>query len=415
MRPVGVILMIIGVLLGGTGGYALAQYIRSDDWVLGRSAVVNAPGERVVISQYGATSFDTDIRLTATSQTEAVFVGTANPIDVADYTADVASATITSMTPLRGIDHTSRAGSSRVPVAAPLDLDFWIAHTYGTGPQSLVLSTADVPSQVVVIAPADGAITLRVDYHVTGIRPIVFGVIGTGGGLVLIGLALLLVGIVRRRRRPRPAPAPVPAQAPPVAPPSWPPAPLSRWASALLALTMVSATSGCSLPKLPAHVNVAAQAEITKVPLTLEKSAAVADDLTRRMNTARTQGNAPTFSPDAWKVAYTELALDANVFDTTWKQASGTTESASTCGVVIDEVYGSLATAYPMTTTVVAKWFCGSAATIKVFSVLTRAHSYSPWLIAAEASLVEALPPKSGRGLSRGTSIRQGPQQPPTS
>lgn len=50
MRAVGAVLMIIGALLGGTGGYALAQYVRSNDWVVGPSAVVNPDVEHVVVS-----------------------------------------------------------------------------------------------------------------------------------------------------------------------------------------------------------------------------------------------------------------------------------------------------------------------------------------------------------------------------
>lgn len=396
MRPVGVILLIIGVVMGGAGGYALAEHVRSGDWVIGGSAVVNTHGERVVVSQYGETSFDTDIRLTARSQTGAVFVGTANPIDVSDYTADVAHSTITSVAPLSGIKTATVPGASKDLAAEPVGLDFWLDHVYGAGSQSLLLAEGDTPSQLVVIAPADSAITLRIDYHEPGIRGIVYGVIGIGGGLALLGLALLLVGTIRVRRRPSATPAP------PVGPPTRPLAPLMRWASALIALTMISATSGCSLPRLPAHAQAAAQAEITKVPLSKEKSTRVAEDLNRRLGAAYAHALAPAYSTDGWKDAYSELALESTTFETLLEKADGGQQAPLSCTIVIDEVYGSDVTAYPMATTVLVSWWCGAGRAEKVFMVLSRAHSYSPWFITASARLLEALPPAPGQGVVTG-------------
>ena len=414
MRVLGIVLIIVGALLGGTGGYASATYVRSGDWVLGPAAVVNPGVEHVVVSQYGLLSYDTDIRVTATSDSD-LSLGTANPIDTDDYTATITHATITSLS-WRTITTTSIAADLKDPAAAPSDVDFWLSRVSGTSPELVIAPGAKVPPQVILVTTTGGPITLRVDYHVAGIRVIVFGVIGVGAALALIGLVLFLLGI-RRARRKKSRVTPV---APPVAPPSYQPVPppwmqgpVSRWVAGLVAVTLVVTSAGCSvptmprvpaipsvpaIPRMPKQTSVPSRADITKVPLTSDQSTAVANDLAHRVFVARLDGYGPTFSPDKWSQAFTDLSLQTYIFDTAFAKASGEKRSAPSCSIEIETVFGSVAAAYPMTATALTKWTCGDASSVRVLAVLTRAHSYSPWFIASESQLEDGTSLEPGKG-----------------
>lgn len=396
MRAVGVILMMIGALVGGTGGYALSQYVRPGDWVVGRSETINPNHERVVVSAYGSTSYDSGLRITTTAPVgQAVFIGTANPIDVDDYTKDVMRVEVTKMDLLKRIETSDLAGSKDLP-ADPVGLDFWLDHRYGQGAQSLVVSDSAAPAQVMIVAAADQPISVRVDHVVTGLRKVLFSVIGVGACLVFIGLTLLVAGIVRRRNRRQPPDlAPTPTAQMPMAPASAPQTPpLARWIAGMLALSVVLATTGCAVPQTPKQVDAMRRSDVTKTPLPQESISLVTADLERRMGAARAASSSPTYSAEAWKTVYADTSLAWRTFGTALAKASGDTVDLKACGVVVVEVYGDQQHAYPMTVTALLKWSC-TPTPERIYSVLTRAHSYDHWLIAAEAAAsAEATPPK---------------------
>ena len=95
-------------------------------------------------------------------------------------------------------------------------------------------------------------------------------------------------------------------------------------------------------------------------------------------------GHAPSYSADDWKMIYTDLVLQENIYDTTYAK---TTQAGATsaCRNTIEAVYGTVAKAYPMTTTVMVRWECGGGLAERVVTVLTKEHSYSHWFIAAES------------------------------
>lgn len=404
MRAVGVVLMIIGALLGGTGGYALVQYVRSGDWVVGPTATANPGGEDVVVSQYGLLWYDSDIRVTATSGAD-FFMGTANPIDVDDYTGAVARSTITSLS-WRAIGTSTTTADSRDPAVTPSECDFWLTHASGARAELVIAPGGEVPTQVVLVSKNGAPIALRVDYHVPGVRVVVFGVIGAGAGLALIGLVLLLFGI-RRSRRKKQATS-VPPLAPPSSSsgPSWPvalpPYPVrpysgtqrtARRLAGLVAVALVASTAGCSLPAVPTtlnvphvprHTAVPPRAQLSMAPLTSEGTTTVSGDLQSRMAHAWWLGHAPAYSVDDWKTLYTDLVLQENIYDTTYAK---TTKAGATspCRNTIETVYGTAAKAYPMTSTVMVRWECGGNLALRVLTVLTKEHSSSHWFIAAES------------------------------
>lgn len=395
MRAVGIVLMIIGAILGGTGGYALAQYVRSDDWVLGPSALVNPDVEHVVVSQYGLLSYDTDIRVTATSPAD-FFMGTAHPIDVDDYTAAVTHATITSLS-WRAIGTANVSADTMDPAVTPTEGDFWLTKSSGARAELVIAPGAEVPTEVVLISKNGAPITLRVDYQVSGVRVVVFCVIGAGVGLALIGVALLLFGIRRNRHKKRPAPAgPVTPPPSPPAPPTWSHGTASRRLAGLVAVALVMSTAGCSLPalptlptlpktpQLPRHTAVPPRAQLTETPLPSERTTTVSGDLQSRLAHAWWLGHAPSYSPDDWKMLYSDLALQENIYRTAY--AKTTKDGAiPPCRNTIETVFGTLANAYPMTTTVMVRWECGDSLPLRVLTVLTKDHSYSHWFIASES------------------------------
>lgn len=450
MRAFGVILMIIGVLLGGAGGYASYGYVRSGDWVLGPKAVVNPSTEHVVVSQYGLLSYDSDIRLTATSGSD-LFLGTANPVDVDDYTAGVTHTTISALT-WRAISATSATPDAKDPVAAPSDVDFWLTTATGKSAELVITPGATDPPQVVLVSKDGAPVTVRVDYRVAGIRIIVFGIIGVGAALALIGLVLFLVGIRRARRRKNPPVAPAaPSGAPPLAPiygqapvtlpygptppygqppatppygqppatppygqptppygqptpPPWAQARISRVLAGLVAVTLVATSGGCSiptapqLPKAPHQSATISRAQVTKVTLTSEQSTAAGDEISHRVFLARQSGYSPTYSVDGWKQVFTDVSLQGWVFSSTYAKAAQDKTAYADCRMTMDTVYGSVATTYPMTAVVLAWWACGDNRAVKNYTVLTRAHSYSPWFISAESVAEDGTAPEPGRG-----------------
>lgn len=401
MRWLGIALMFLGALVGGATAYGTTQLVRSDDWVLGRSAVANPNGERVVITSYGETTFDSDLRITATPEADTVFIGTAHPVDVADYTATVAHARI-SIAPLSAPHSISIAGASHTPPGVAKNMDFWNEKVSGTGPQSMTLSAGAAPSQIVIVAASDGPVTVRVDYHVNGIRRLIISVLAGAGALFLLGLILLVIGVVRRvrRRRTPPGPSapvqPEPLPAPPAEPPVAGPPAAWRVLAGALAVTLLVTATGCSVPRVPARV--APEPAPAKQPLTMAQAHIAELDLSDRMIAANKAAFAPDYSTDAWKTIYTGFALREAAFTTIYAKAAEDKTPSPACSIYITDVYGSVAERYPMTTTVVSSWRCGAEVAARYFLVLTRDHSYSPWLIAANAQLVEGLPPVSGAG-----------------
>ena len=378
MRVLGILLMVIGALVGGSGGYVAATYVQPGDWVVGRAGVANPGGEPVVVSLYGLLSFDTDLRVSATSDKGDVFVGAANPIDVDDYTAGVKHATLTSLS-LNGLTAKSDPGTSDLPAAAN-NLDFWVAHASGASEQSVIIPGQGDPAQAVIIGT--GTITARVDYRIPGAYPLVIAAIALGAILFLFGLFLLLR---KNRRGPTPAAAETPA-AQTAAPPATTPGPLppaARLIAGLVALSLVASVSGCSVPRIPAPRKVPDRAAVTKVPLTSQQAVALGADYSARNNVALTQSAAPTFDEKVWDNVDSEVLLESDRFSTAYVKFSNDSSAPTSCTTTVEQVYPSLSSAYPLSAIVSARWDCGSDPGVN-FNVFTKEHTYSPWRLGAQ-------------------------------
>jgi hypothetical protein len=141
---------------------------------------------------------------------KAVFVGIARTKDVSSYLRSTSHATLTDVDfdPFRATYRAER-GASRP--AAPASKRIWVASSHGTGPQTVTWDVKHGDWSIVVMN-ADGSrgvdtgVSAGADFPILG--ALAWG--SVGGGLILLGVAsmLIVVGTTAQRRAPAPALAP---------------------------------------------------------------------------------------------------------------------------------------------------------------------------------------------------------------
>jgi len=152
---------------------------------------------------------------------QPVFVGV-GPADAVDaYLAGVGHDVVTDLSYAPYVVDYARTDGG-APGAPPAAQGFWTAFAEGAGAQTLTLELADGDWRVVVMSPDGSAgveAEVRFGAEVTFLGTLAWSLIGVGGGLLLLGFALLVVG--GRAGSPPPA-----APAVPVAPPQFPAPPV---------------------------------------------------------------------------------------------------------------------------------------------------------------------------------------------
>jgi hypothetical protein len=143
-----------------------------------------------------------------------VFVGIARSSDVEDYLQGVSHTTLTDVdTSPFDADYEDHAGH-RSPVA-PVDSNIWAASQHGSGKQTLNWDIRDGDWSVVVMN-ADGSAGVDADVSTGANVPFLdelgWSAVGSGSFVLIVGVALLVMGI-RRPRNPSAA-APVTEVAP---------------------------------------------------------------------------------------------------------------------------------------------------------------------------------------------------------
>jgi hypothetical protein len=147
---------------------------------------------------------DTDdlgkVRLQVESRDDKpVFVGIARTSDVEDYLAGVSHSTLTEVdtSPFEA-DYADHAGNRR-PVA-PADSNIWVASEHGSGKQTLNWRIDDGDYSVVVMN-ADGSAGVDTDVSTGAKVPFLdelgWTAIGSGSFVLIMGVALLVMGIRR--------------------------------------------------------------------------------------------------------------------------------------------------------------------------------------------------------------------------
>ena len=152
-----------------------------------------------------------NIRLEVSSRNDKpVFVGIARTKDVSTYLRGTSHTTVTDFRsdPFRAV-YRAEPGSARP--AAPTSKRIWAASTHGTGMQTVTWDVKHGDWSVVVMN-ADGSrgvdtgVSAGADFPI--LAALAWGTVG--GGLVLLGVAslLIVVGTTSQRRAPAPALAP---------------------------------------------------------------------------------------------------------------------------------------------------------------------------------------------------------------
>jgi len=212
------LLVSLGLIAGG-GALAVASAQRDADGYLVTDGVTISTSGHAITSETITIETDAgvevpgrligDTKLVVTSAEEGpVFVGVAPSADVAAYLADVRHSTIDGFD---GNTPTYDAVDGGSPASLPADAGFWTASTSGTGPQTL---TWDVESGdwTFVVMNADGQAPVTAVAAIGATLPMLGAAIGVllgvGGVLLLVSLALLIGGLLSASRAKHRDPAP---------------------------------------------------------------------------------------------------------------------------------------------------------------------------------------------------------------
>jgi hypothetical protein len=128
-----------------------------------------------------------------------VFVGIARTSDVEDYLQGVSHSTLTDVdtSPFQA-DYEDHAGDRRP--AAPTDSQIWVASEHGSGEQTLTWEVEDGDYSVVVMN-ADGSAGVDADVstgaNIPFLDEIGWTALGSGGFVLLIGIAMIVIGARR--------------------------------------------------------------------------------------------------------------------------------------------------------------------------------------------------------------------------
>lgn len=363
-------------LLGGAGA---AAYVGSDDTVFTRPTALGADG-RPVLTSPDLLAWD---GVTVTLRAEApagVFIGTAHPVDVANFVGRSSRVRLEGVT----LDGVVAEDAGRGAPAHPEDVDLWTRAMSGTGPQELALDRSTSAAQW-VIAPLGGTGPTTVSFGVTVEGAYVAALGVAGAGLVLLVLAVELLRPRRpgRPRRPRtPTGDPAPARrggARRAARPG------RRTRATAVTLVAVLLATGCRLPE-PSTAEATTLAR-TKVSLTAADLPALYASYDERRAAAVRRSGPPAYRDGPWQAADRGLALAVDRYETATRRVMGLGPGRARPYTGL-RVYAARFDAYPMWALVAARPRGGAPEV----HVLVRDSVTSPWLMEARTDVTGALP-----------------------
>ncbi len=379
-------LLGLALLLVGAGA---AAYVGSDDTVLTAPSDLGDDG-RPVLTAPGLLAWD-GVTVTLRAQApDGVFVGTAHPVDVADFVG---------ASPHVRLEGVTRDGVVAEEVGRgapehPEDVAFWTRSMRGPGPQELTLDRSTSAVQW-VIAPLGGVGPTTVSFGVTLDGVYVAALAVAGAGLLLLVLAVELLR-PRRSRRSRPlddgpGPAPTPTRAGGARRAERPgrrgrPTRAARATRATaLSVVAVLLAGGCQLPReSTAQVRTLAR---TKVSLTVAELPDLYASYDRRRGRAVAAAGPPAYRDDRWRSVDRGLALAVDRHETAARRVLrlGPGSAPDHTGL---RVYAARFDAYPMWAMVAAR----TPGADPEVHVLVRDAVTSPWLLEARADVTGQLP-----------------------
>lgn len=370
-------------LLAMASGAAVAAFVGSDDTFFTRPAQLGEDGRPVLTAPDLFAYEGVTVTLRA-SAPEGVFIGTAHPVDVADFVGD------SSLIRLTGVTRTGVVAEdvgSEEPVQ-PASADFWTHSMSGTGVEELTLDRGSSAAQW-VIAPLTGVGPTTVSFGITVHGIFTWALVAFGVGALML---LACVEVLLRSRRgpgsPKETPTPTPADriaayAPPsaVAPPGK-----HRARRTALAGMLVLSLAGCTYEDLLPTQRQSAELATTKVALTRAELPALLESYDARLRTAVEAARPPRYRTDKWRLADRGPALESDVFGTRVGRLTrlGRRPVPTHVGV---EVFSGRFDSYPMWSLVAST--VGRETRVDLF---TRSSVQAPWLRQAGATLSRDLP-----------------------
>lgn len=378
-RLVRIVVALLGLALL-VAGAGTAAYVGSDDTVFTRPDDLGADG-RPVLTAPDLLAWD-DLTVTLRAQApEGVFIGTAHPVDVADFVGDSPRVRLEGVTRDGVLAEEVGTGRPRHPE----DVGFWTRSMSGPGPQELALDRSASAVQW-VIAPLGGVGPTTVSFGIT-VEGVYAAALGTaGGGLLLLVLAVELLRprgsrrpsrrTLRARRTRRAARQGGARKAP---------RPGRRTRTAALSLAVVLVAAGCQVPR--PSTEAAATMARTKVSLTEAELPALYASYDRRRAKAVAASGPPAYRVGPWRRADRGLALAVDRYETATRRvmALGPGTAGEHTG---GRVYAARFDAYPMWAMVAARTPGGDPEV----HVLVRDSVTAPWLLEARTDVTGDLP-----------------------
>ena len=368
-------------LLVMASGASVAAFVGSDDTFFTRPAGLGDDGRPILTAPDLLAYEGVTVTLRA-SAPEGVFIGTAHPVDVADFVGD------SSLIRLTGVTRTGVVAEdvgSEEPVE-PSSADFWTHSMSGTGVEELTLDRGSSADQW-VIAPLSGVGPTTVSFGITVHRIFTWALVAFGvGALVLLALRrgaapVAPAGAERARRgapralRPRPR-----ARSRHRKPGKH------RAQRTALAVTLVLSLAGCTYEDLLPTQRQSAELATTKVALSRAELPALLESYDARLRTAIEAARPPRYAPDKWRLADRGPALESDLFGTRVGKLTrlGRRSVPTHVGV---EVFSGRFDSYPMWSLVASR--VERETRVDLF---TRASVQAPWLRQAGTTLSRDLP-----------------------
>ncbi|WP_068260889.1 hypothetical protein [Janibacter limosus] len=307
-----------------------------------------------------------------------VFAGSAHPVHVQDYLAEVTHTEITGLSADGIGDSQQLTEKQPYPAAPPSELDVWDQQAQGSEAHLEVQLTLDAPVQIAVLPSTEQGTTPQV-----GIGYLLPGAFVAGVVTALLGL-LLLVGTIGWGRRAKQTAGRRTAE---VTSPAEEPAPTtSRGVSRVAVVgTVAVLAAGCTIPQQVDHGDTHGV-----VPLEQDDVQTMLDDYDVRNNAALKKSR--TGDGTLWSTADTgpflaqdELSARENAFE----KPKGGTESFTHEG---GRVYASVQQEYPLWSAVEVKPSKPDRDGAELLYVYEKAHAADPWKASSSVWLDEGLP-----------------------
>jgi len=354
-------------------GAAVAAFVGSDDTFFNGPAELGEDGRPVLTAPDLLAYEGVTVTLRA-SAPEGVFIGTAHPVDVADFVGDSSRIRLTGVTRTGVV---AEDVGSQDPVQ-PASADFWTHSMSGTGIEELTIDRGSSAAQW-VIAPLSAVGPTTVSFGITVHGLFTWALIAFAVGTLVL---LACVELLFRSRRSRRGPAKAPARD--VSPP--PAAGKHRAQRTALAVTLVVSLAGCTIDDLLPTQRQSADLATTKVALSRAELSALLESYDARLRTAIEAARPPRYRPDKWRLADRGPALETDLFATRVGKLTrlGRRSVPTHRGV---EVFSGRFDSYPMWTLVASR--VERETRVDLF---TKASVQAPWLRQAGATVSRDLP-----------------------